>query len=120
MKRLYTKTGGTWWTLNLEVLGSIPTWGTILCPCARNSLKYWFTPRKCWLCLDTTEKLLTRMLNFKQTKTGSSMLKVSPATYMLASFGHSHSVEGIGVVWVEVALLLRALKLNPRFIQPFG
>ena len=33
-------------TLNREVLGSIPTDGTLLCPCAEhiNSLQYWFNP----------------------------------------------------------------------------
>ena len=38
-------------SLNLEVLCSILTGATILCPCARhiNSPEYWFKPKKPWL-----------------------------------------------------------------------
>ena len=48
-------------TLNLEILGSTPTDGTVLCPLARhiNSSEFWLIPRTWWFHPDMTEKLLT-------------------------------------------------------------
>ena len=48
-------------TPNREVLGSIPTSGTVLCPSARhiNSLcTALVKPRKRWLCADMTSKIV--------------------------------------------------------------
>ena len=55
---------------NREVLGSIPTDGTVLCPCARhvNSLEYWLKHRKWWLCLVMTGKLLTERVYLSTNK----------------------------------------------------
>ena len=57
-------------TPNREVLGSNPTRVTVLCPWARHiySLEYWSMPRKRWLRLDMTAKLLTGALNLNTNK----------------------------------------------------
>ena len=58
------------WTPNREVLGSIPTSGTVLCPRARhiNSLQYWLNPGS----HDMTEKLLTGTLSLNPNKQTNS------------------------------------------------
>ena len=51
-------------TQNREVMISLSTGSTVLCPSARhiNSTQYWLIHKKRWLRADKTEKLLTETL----------------------------------------------------------
>ena len=45
------------WTPNREVLGSIPTGGTVFCPGHINYTEYWVKPWKRFLSPDNTENV---------------------------------------------------------------
>ena len=65
-------------TPNLQVLGSVPTGGTVFCHGAKhiNSPEYWLIPQEYWLIPrnlrwlrpDKTEKMLSGTLNLKPSK----------------------------------------------------